>query len=67
MIIIQPIFLHFRQQGRVDQLPTHRDHGDILEAEPRLLAEFVVRGGLVSDDHVLYSDTEVAIFVIAGF
>jgi hypothetical protein len=67
MILINPLLLVFRKQFHVNKLLTQRGHGDMLEAEPGLVAELVGRGYFTGHDDIFDADAEVVVFIVAGF
>ena len=65
MVLINPLLLLLGQQRRIDEFLAVRHHGDMLEAEIRLVAEPMCRLRFFRDDHVLDADAEAAVFVVA--
>lgn len=52
VVVIDPFDLCLRQQGSFNQIATQGCHGNMFEAQPRLVTETVPRLHLASNNHV---------------
>ena len=64
MIPINPLPLLPTQQPHIDQLPTHRHHGHMLEPQIRLIAKPMPRLHLPAHDDVFNPDAKVAVLIV---
>ena len=66
VIPINPLPLLPTQQTHINQLPTQRHHGHMLEPQIRFIPKPMLRLHLAHHDDVLDPDAKVAVFVVPG-
>lgn len=67
MVVVQPLFLSFRQEALVDKFAAIRNHCDVLETQVRLVPEFVLGLDFLHHHNILDPNSKRSIFIVAGF